>query len=244
MFVVGAAMFAMWYFESLYMQEVLGYSPLKAGLAFLPQPLCITLGAFVCSRMVARVGAKPLLIVGPTFSVFGLLYLSHVSATGGYYPYILFGGAMAALGVGLSFAPAAVAATSGVAMHEAGLASGIINASRQLGGALGLAVLSTIASGLSVRVLTQHGTSPSVLSGGSGGPATQIVRSALTQGFGRAFFVGGLIMILAVLAALIIPYSKPVQNEAVAVASPSAKPAGMPAAEPAGMPAAETMQAD
>ncbi|HUY86971.1 MAG TPA: MFS transporter [Acidimicrobiales bacterium] len=213
MLLVGAAMFGMWFFESLYLQNVLGYSPLKAGLAFLPQPLCIAAGAITCARLVPKIGAKPILMVGPAISAGGLIWLSRIGVPGGYSPAVLFGGMLAALGIGLSFTPIAVAATSGVPMHEAGLASGLVNASRQVGGAIGLAVLATVASDATARNLASVGNGVKVVGGqvvsGGGSVTRHAVLAAQTHGFSDAFLVGAGISIVAALSGTLVPYVKP-----------------------------------
>ncbi len=215
MIMVGAAMFGMWFFESLYLQNVLGYSPLKAGIAFLPQPLAIMAGAITCAKIVGRTGPKPILIVGPIISGIGLFWMAHITSPGGYFPDILFGGLLAALGIGLTFTPVSIAATSGVPMQQAGLASGLVNASRQIGGAIGLAVLATVASSTTNASIKSY-----VVNRISRGlPATRsipnhIVLSAQTHGFSDAFIIGGFIALVAGLAGSIVPHFKPARPSA------------------------------
>lgn len=192
MLCLGGAMFAMWYFLSLYMQNVLGYSPLQAGLGFLPQTLAIIVGAQVASRVVGRVGPRILLIVGPLISAGGLAWLSQISPTGSYVSDLLGPGVIITLGLGLAFTSVTLAATTGVARHEAGLASGIVNTSRQVGGSIGLAALATVATDRTKSVLL----SPAIH--GSTG-------AALTAGYARAFEVGAAVAVLGALAALIVP---------------------------------------
>ncbi len=143
---VGAASFGMWFFVSLYLQQVLGYSAIRAGLAFLPMTICIVIGSTLASRLVQRIGVKPILTVGLTFQVAGLLLFGLIQANGTYVGDVLAPSLLVATGIGLSFVPATIAAVSGVARHEAGLASGLVNTSRLFGGALGLAVLAAIAT--------------------------------------------------------------------------------------------------
>jgi EmrB/QacA subfamily drug resistance transporter len=143
---VGAATFGMWFFLSLYLQQVLGYSPIRAGLAFLPMTVCIIVGSQVASRLVIRTGPKPLLIAGMALQAVGLLWLTDISATGTYAGDILAGSLLIALGIGFAFVTGTIAAVQGVAPHEAGLASGLVNTSRLVGGALGLAVLAALAT--------------------------------------------------------------------------------------------------
>jgi EmrB/QacA subfamily drug resistance transporter len=145
-FLLGAATFAMWFFLSLYLQQVRGYSPLHAGLAFLPMTLCIVAASTLASRGVTRVGAKPLLVAGMSLLALGLLLFTQLSPSGSYLGEILIPSLLAAVGLGMAFVPVTIAAVSGVATHEAGLASGLVNTSRLFGGALGLAILAAIAT--------------------------------------------------------------------------------------------------
>ncbi len=143
---VGAASFGMWFFVSLYLQQVLGYSPIRAGLAFLPMTVCIVIGSTLASRLVQRIGVRPLLTLGLALQVAGLLLFALIHANGTYLGDVLAPSLLVAMGIGLSFVPAAIAAVSGVAPQEAGLASGLVNTSRLFGGALGLALLAAIAT--------------------------------------------------------------------------------------------------
>ncbi len=145
MFMVGAAIFASWYFMSLYMQEVLGYTPLQAGLAFVPQTLAIMVGAQISSRIVTKLGVRPLAVFGPLITALGLVMLSSISPSSTYVGTIMLPSVLITLGMGLCFTPLALAATSGVDRAYAGLASGVLNTARQVGGAVGLAGLSSAA---------------------------------------------------------------------------------------------------
>ncbi len=143
---VGAASFAMWFFLSLYLQQVLGYSPLRAGVAFLPMTLCIVAGSTIASRVVTSVGPKPILVAGMTLQAIGLALFTQLSAHGTYLGDVLVPSLLIAVGIGFSFVPVTIAAVAGVASEEAGLASGLVNTSRLVGGALGLAVLAALAT--------------------------------------------------------------------------------------------------
>jgi len=142
----GGATFGMWFFVSLYLQQVLGYSPIKAGLTFLPMTLCIVAGATSASRLVVRFGAKPLLVTGMTLQTVGLLLFTRITVHGTFLGTILAPGLLVALGLGLAMVPATISAVAGVAPKEAGLASGLVNTSRLVGGALGLAILAALAT--------------------------------------------------------------------------------------------------
>jgi predicted MFS family arabinose efflux permease len=185
---VGAASFGMWFFVSLYLQQVLDYSPIKAGLAFLPMTLCIVVGSTLASRSVIRVGAKPLLVIGMLAQTLGLLLFARVAANGGYFSDVIAPSLLVAIGLGLSLVPATICAVAGVAPEEAGLASGLVNTSRLVGGALGLAILATLATARTKTDL-RH--------------AHESAHAALTSGFHLAFvvaaafaFLGGVVALL------------------------------------------------
>jgi EmrB/QacA subfamily drug resistance transporter len=177
---VGASLFSMFFFISLYMQQVLGYSAIHAGLSYLPLALTIMASAGIASGLVTKVGYKPVLAVGLLFIVAGLAWFSRVSVGGGFLTDILGPSLLAAAGLGFAFVTTTIAAVSGVEEKESGLASGLINTSQQIGGALGLAVLSTIATS----------RTSDVLASGSG------LKDALTEGFQVAFLGGAAIAAL------------------------------------------------
>ena len=145
-FLLGAATFAMWFFLSLYLQQVRGYSPIHAGLIFLPMTLSIVAASTLASRGVTRVGPKPLLVSGMALLAVGLVLFTQLSPDGSYLGTVLVPSILAAVGMGMAFVPVTIAAVSGAQPHEAGLASGLVNTSRLFGGALGLAVLAAIAT--------------------------------------------------------------------------------------------------
>jgi len=185
---IAAALFSMFFFVSLYMQQVLGFSALEAGLAYLPLSLGIIVSAGLASQLVTRFGFKPVLIGGLILTAGGLIWFSQISAGGSYVGDVLFPSLLAAVGLGLAFVSMTVAAVSGVEAHEAGLASGLINTSQQVGGALGLAILATIANGRTEDAM-----------------ATSTQAVALTEGFQSALLVGsGFAIAGAILAALLI----------------------------------------
>ena len=182
----GASLFSMFFFISLYMQQVLGYSAIHAGLSYLPLALTIIVAAGVASQLTTRVGFKPVLAAGMAFIAAGLLWFSQVSVGGGFLTDILGPSLLAAIGLGFAFVPQTIAAVAGVRNHEAGLASGLINTSQQVGGALGLAVLATIANTRTDDMFAE-----------GAGRAT-----ALTEGFQSAFLAGAGIAILGLIAVL------------------------------------------
>ncbi len=182
---VGGATFGMWFFVSLYLQQVLGYSPIRAGLAFLPMTLCIVAGSTIASRSVARIGAKPLLVFGMTVMTLGLALFTRTSTHGAYAADVLAPGLLVGIGIGFAFVPATISAVAGVAPAEAGLASGLVNTSRLVGGALGLAVLAAIA--------TDH-TNSRLHAGAS-------AHAALTSSFQLAFVIAAAFALIGGLVA-------------------------------------------
>jgi EmrB/QacA subfamily drug resistance transporter len=200
---VGGSTFAMWFFVSLYLQQVLGYSPIRAGLAFLPMTLCIVAGSTIASRTVARVGAKPLLVGGMALMTLGLALFTRITTHADYAADVLVPGLLVGIGMGFAFVPATISAVAGVAPAEAGLASGLVNTSRLFGGALGLAVLAAIA--------TSH-TNSQLAAGAS-------AHAALTSGFTLAFgiaaafaLIGGFVAAFGLPA---VPARRPAQAGAV-----------------------------
>jgi EmrB/QacA subfamily drug resistance transporter len=188
----GAALFSMFFFVSLYMQRVLGYSPLKAGLSYLPLAITIIISAGVASQLTTRLGFKPVLVAGMGLVAIGLLLFARISANGTFLSDVLPASVIAAAGLGFAFVPITIASQTGVQAEDAGLASGLINTSQQIGGALGLAVLSTIATSKTNDVLAAaHG-------------ARSAIPDALTDGFQSAFTAGAAFAIAGVVLALVL----------------------------------------
>jgi EmrB/QacA subfamily drug resistance transporter len=212
---IGAATFSMWFFLSLYLQQVRGYSAIRAGLAFLPMTLCIVIGSTVASRMVARVGTKPLLVAGLIAQAIGLAWFSQLTPTGGYAAQVLVPSLLVAIGIGISFVPVTISAVAGVDPEEAGLASGLVNTSRLFGGALGLAVLAALATARTNHALG-HGVTSTGL--GHGVASAALTHSALTSGFELAFAVAAVISLLgAIIAIGALPRVREVGHRAMAV---------------------------
>lgn len=186
---VGAAFFSMWYFLSLYFQDVLGYSALRAGLAFIPLTLAIIIGAQASPRLLPKTGRRPLLTAALLFTAGGFAWLAQIPAHGSYAAHVLVPGCVVALAIGLLFTPLAGAATTGVPVSQAGLASGALNTSRQIGGSVGLAALATVAVDRTHAALTtSHGTA-----------------RALTAGYDRAFTVAAALSLAGLMCSLLIP---------------------------------------
>jgi EmrB/QacA subfamily drug resistance transporter len=211
---VGMSLFSMFFFISLYLQNVLHYSPIKTGISYLPLAVGIILSAGAASQLVTRIGFKPVLITGLLFIAAGLIWFSRVPAPGGSYAADVLGPSLlAAVGLGFSFVPVTIAAVTGTRPHEAGLASGLINTSQQVGGALGLAILATVANSRTQSVFHSGVHSATV---------------ALTKGFDRAFLVGaGFAVLGAILAALLIS-SRDSREQSEAARGETAVPVPVP----------------
>jgi EmrB/QacA subfamily drug resistance transporter len=180
---VGASLFSMFYFISLYMQQVLGYSPIKAGLSYLPLAISIILSAGIASGLVTKVGFKPILATGMGLIALGLLWFTQISVDGTFLGDILGPSLLAAVGLGFAFVPVTIAAVSGIEDREQGLASGLINTSQQVGGALGLAILAAVAN-----AIIGSNTSP----------------ANLVEGFQAAFAVGAAFAAIGLIATLVL----------------------------------------
>jgi EmrB/QacA subfamily drug resistance transporter len=170
----SASLFPMWFVSSLYLQQVLGLSPLHTGLIFLPMTLMIMLVASRTGRLVSRFGVRPVLGGGLIMLTAGMLLLAKVGSSGSAIVYIMIPGLLTAAGIAMSIVPSTIAATQGAKEGQAGLASGLVNTSRQIGGGLGLAVLVTLATQRSSHLI------------GTG----QQVPQALTDGFRLAYLIG------------------------------------------------------
>jgi len=144
MLLVASALFGMFFFVSLYVQDVLGYSPLKAGIAFLPLSLGIIIGAGIAQGIIGRVGVRNVSIVGLVLATAGMLWMARVPVHGQYVTDLLVGFIPLSIGLGLVFVPMTLLGTSGVSNEDAGLASGLFNSAQQVGGSLGLAILATL----------------------------------------------------------------------------------------------------
>jgi EmrB/QacA subfamily drug resistance transporter len=204
MLLVAAGLFAMFYFNSLYVQIVLRYTPIEAGLAFLPVTLGIVIGAGLSQVLVRMLGLRTVGLIGLSLATVSMLLFMRLDVGGNYVTDLLPGLMVMSIGMGLTFVPMTLIATSGVAEADAGLASGLLNTSQQVGGALGLAVLSTLATSATTSAITALGAPPS--------PEQQL--SALVDGFHVAFAVGAALMATgAALLALMLRRSDVAQIE-------------------------------
>jgi EmrB/QacA subfamily drug resistance transporter len=196
------ALFSMFFFVTLYLQQVLGDDALQAGLSFLPMTLAVFTASSFAPRLVARFGIRPVITAGMLLATIGLLLLTDVRPDGSYFALVLPGGILSGLGMGLALVSSTIAATQGVPGAQSGLASGLLNTSRLFGGALGLAVLSTVAA------------SASHVSAGVG-PAL-----ALTNGFTIAFTTGAAITLAG--AAIAFAFLRTPRGATVAELGPDA----------------------
>jgi EmrB/QacA subfamily drug resistance transporter len=191
MFLASGGLFAMWFLLSLELQNVRDYSPLRTGFAFIPLTISIMVAAQLAPRFMHRVGARRLVMFGFSLSATGLFWLSRASPSGPYFTTYFLAGVLTTFGMGLSMTPIISSAMIDVVPRQAGLASGLINTSRQVGGAIGLAVLSTVAAN---RTASELGTTP--------GP------QALLDGYGLGLLGAGFALVAAVLAASLLPSPK------------------------------------
>ncbi len=194
MLLVASGLFAMFFFNTLYVQRVLGFSPLQAGLAFLPVTFGIGIGAALSQPGVKRLGIRTTSIIGMSIATVGMVILLTTDANGTYLADVLPGLIPISIGMGLTFVPVTLLATSGVAHRDAGLASGLFNTSQQVGGALGLAILSTIAVS---RTEGSFGGLP-------GQPTAAQQGEALVTGFHGAFFGGALFFLAGIVVMILL----------------------------------------
>jgi predicted MFS family arabinose efflux permease len=181
MLLVASGMFSMFFFASLYVQDVLGYSPLRAGLAFMPVTAGIVIGAAAAQPLIRRVGVRAVSVVGIAIAAVGMTLLTGLPVHGSYTGNLLVGLMPLSIGMGLTFVPITLLGTGNVENDDAGLASGLFNTSQQVGGALGLAVLSTLAASHTAALL-------------HGGAGTAARSAALVSGYHLAFAGGAIVM--------------------------------------------------
>jgi EmrB/QacA subfamily drug resistance transporter len=216
---LGASVVPTFFFMSLYMQQVLGYSAIHAGLSYLPLAVTAIVAAGLGGQLATRFGFKAILAAGMVFVSAGMLWFSQISVGGGFLTDILGPSLLAAVGVGFGFVTSTIAAVSGVEDRDQGMASGLINTSQQIGGALGLAVLSTIATSRADDLVTSGGST---------------LANALTEGFQFAFLGGAVIAALGFVATLVtirtqdsrahVEMSQPAAKETAAAGEPAEAP--------------------
>jgi EmrB/QacA subfamily drug resistance transporter len=185
-FFLGSSIFSMFFFLSLYQQFVLGYSPLKTGIGYLAIALTIVASAGVSQAFVTRIGVRPVLTTGMVLLVLGLLWFTQIDTDGSYVIDLLPGYLLAGVGLGFAFVPNTIAALEGVTPAEAGVASGLINTSQQIGGALGVAILTTVAA-----------TQTESLGRAAG-------LAGLTSGYRHAFAAGAIMAFIGLVATVLM----------------------------------------
>lgn len=182
MFVIAGGLFSMFFFATIYLQSIVGFSPLEAGLGFLPVSVGIGIGAALSQQLIKRMGVKPVALTGMSVASIGLVILTITTTVDGSYLELLAGLFPMAVGMGLTFVPITLIATTNIRNDDAGLASGVFNTSQQVGGALGLAILSTLAND---RTASLAGNAPP-------GP------EAFVEGYQLAFTISAALMVFGV----------------------------------------------
>jgi EmrB/QacA subfamily drug resistance transporter len=203
-----AGIFAMLFFITLYMQEILHYSPLKAGTGYVPITAGFAVAGAISSRLITRIGTRTVIVTGALIGAGGVYWLSRVPVHGSYVADVLPGMLVMALGMGAVFVAATAAANAGVPAGQAGLAAGLLNASQQLGSALGLAILSAIATSRTESLLAAHATLP----------------AALTSGYHRGLLAGSIFMVAAAIIALRTSNTRTAAPPVIAPAEAEAAP--------------------
>jgi EmrB/QacA subfamily drug resistance transporter len=196
MLCMTSGLFSVFFFTTLYLQEILGYTPIKTGVSFLVVPFAIAATATNVPRVIQKIGYRPILMVAPLVVSGGLFWLSHIPVDGTFWGNVAPGLILLGLGMGATFVSVTIAATSGVPHHEAGLASGILNTAQQIGGAVGLAVLTGIATSSSARYITNlhlHAT-----------PAHSVITTATVRGFHDGYLIASTFGIVASLIATFV----------------------------------------
>lgn len=213
MLMMAAGMFSIFFFTTLYLQQILGYSPVKTGLSFLVVPFAIALSATNVPRLVKKIGFRPILMVAPLIVSSGLYWLSRIPVDGTFWGNVAPGMILLGFGMGATFVSATIAATSGVSSRESGLASGLLNTSQQIGGALGLAVLTGIATSSSAHYIQNLGLRASP-------PSHQQLSAAMVQGYHEGYLLASTLGIGASLLAAFVIRSQPPKTELADAALP------------------------
>jgi predicted MFS family arabinose efflux permease len=206
---IGTALFSVFFFLTIFVQEVWNYSPLKAGLAFLPMVVTIMAASAIASQLVARIGARPLMITGSTIMAGGMIWLSRISEHSSYAGGLLGPMMLTALGVGLVFVPLSLVSLTKVSNADAGIASSLLNVGQQVGGSIGLAILGTVAwSAVANSLHTQAAAAAKAgaqhVSGANAAALQKVMTDhALAIGFSKGFLVSAAIAVLALVITLV-----------------------------------------
>jgi predicted MFS family arabinose efflux permease len=206
---IGTALFSVFFFLTIFVQEVWNYSPLKAGLAFLPMVVTIMAASGIASQLVARIGARPLMITGSTIMAGGMIWLSQISEHSSYAGGLLGPMMLTALGVGLVFVPLSLVSLTKVGNADAGIASSLLNVGQQVGGSIGLAILGTVAwSAVANSLHTQAAAAAKAGAQHVTGANAAALQKAMTDhalavGFSKGFLVSAGIAVLALVITLV-----------------------------------------
>ncbi len=210
MLCVGAAIFGLFFFLTVFMQAVWGYSALKTGLAYLPLTAGIMVSSGTAAQLIPRIGARPLLLAGAPTAAGGLYWLSRLGEHGSYAGAVLGPMLVIAVGFGLLFVPLTLVAMSGVADEESGVAASLRNTGQQVGGSIGLAVFGTVAWTVIANSAHAQAARAAAAAAQAGYPArpsqaalTAIYHHALAAGFSRAFLVASGVMLLGLIIAIV-----------------------------------------
>jgi EmrB/QacA subfamily drug resistance transporter len=200
---VGAGLFGAFLFLTLYLQIVLGYTPLEAGFASLPVTLGVLISATVASNLLPRVGPKIPMMIGPVLAAVGMLWLRFIDLDTSFWTHLMPAQVLLGLGLGFTFVPLSSLALVGVPEHDAGAASAALNATQQIGGSLGTALLNTIATSAAAAYIASH------LTAAGQPPSDRVTLEALTDGYADAFtWAAGLILVAGIITAVFIKVDK------------------------------------
>jgi predicted MFS family arabinose efflux permease len=213
MLIAGAGLFAVFFFLTLYMQDLLHYSPLKTGIAYLPLSILLVMSAGVGSRILGRVGARPILVTGFLLGAGGLALLARLSPTSGYLD-LLPSLVLIGTGMGGAFVSVTSSAVAGVPQEDTGVASALLNASQQIGGSLGLAILTAVATARFDAV------APRV-------PTPAALASATTSSYAYAFIVGALLLVSAAVIGGLLLRPRPAEPRPVVESAVTPSPAAV-----------------
>jgi predicted MFS family arabinose efflux permease len=223
---VGTAMFGMFFFLTVFVQSVWGYSPLRSGLSYLPMVAMIMVGSGLASQLVSRIGARPLMIAGSAIGSGGMFWLSRLTEHSTYAGGLLGPMMVTAFGMGLIFVPMSLVALVRVPNSDAGVASSLLNTGQQVGGSIGLALLGTVAwsavaSNLRSAAASAHGAAAHLSPAAAKAAQTAVANHALAYGFSRGYLVSGVIALLALVIAVL---TIRIKREELAGINPMAAP--------------------
>jgi EmrB/QacA subfamily drug resistance transporter len=213
MLLIGTAMFAVFFFLTLFTQTVLGFSPVKAGVAWVPFPLTIIVVSMLVARvLLTRIGVRPLLLVGPLLAGIGFMWLSQISVTSTYWANLLPPMLVVSAGLGLMFVPLTLMVVSHVPNNEQGAASGVLNVGQQIGGAIGLAAIGTIAwtavaSSVQTQMASGAGAAAAGAATGPGGIPLTVLYKAMADGFSTGLMIAGGVTLIGFLVAIVTTWT-------------------------------------